>query len=161
MLIKWCIAMALGLFLAASAMADDGRWVVANGTDGLKFGYTSANSDNFTIIWFHCDPRTKQIIVSASVGEERPVSGQGAFTFGLGGVSRYISGPVGESDVRGLYYLETTISPNDVLLSILSTDSGGRWTGPSRVIFSNSKGGGVLALTGAKVAVEQFRAWCR
>jgi hypothetical protein len=161
MLIKWCIAIAVGLFPAASAMADDGRWVVANGTDGLKFGYTSADSSNFEIIWFRCDLRTKQVVVSASVGAERPVSGKGVVTLGLDDVKRQISGPVGESAVRGLYYLETTISPNDVIWSILSTSTDARWTGASRVLFTNYKGGGVLALTGAKVAVQQFRAGCR
>lgn len=148
---RWPVFCVLAvLLLPAAAYAQS--WRSARGDDGIKFGYTEPDSNNFHPIWFRCDPGTRQIHVTAAVGERRPASGRATATIDGGTGPIAISGAVAEFDFDGMFSLEATIPRTHPFFAL---------AGDRDLAFSSGTLRGTLKAAGLKAAIQQFLAGCR
>ena len=138
--------------LAQPALAD--RWVFVNERDNLKFGYQRTGSNNFETLWFECESETRQILVSAAVGNRRPRSGRATIKITGGGKSATLSGPVAEDEFDGVYPLDMGVAPNHPVFALLSSGQALSYEAPGW------KRPG-LSTTGQKDGAEKFLAACR
>ena len=142
---RWFLAL---LLVVLPSVASAQSWRSTRGDDGIKFGYTEPGSNNFHPIWLRCDPVSKQIHVTAAVGERRPASGRATVT--IDGVA--IAGPVAEFDFDGMFSLETTIPRTHPFFAL---------AGDRDMSFTGGTLRGTLKPAGLKAAIQQFLAGCR
>ncbi len=140
------------LALAQPTLAD--RWVFVNERDNVKFGYQRAGSNNFETLWFDCESETKQILVSAAVGNKRPRSGRATVKITGGGKSATLAGPVAQEEFNGVYPLDMAVARNHPVFALLSSGQALSYAAPG---WKRAK----LANTGQKDGAENFLAACR
>jgi len=140
------------LALAQPALAD--RWVFVNEKDNVKYGYQPSGSNNFETLWFECESETKQILVSAAVGNKRPRSGRATVKITGGGKSAMLSGPVAQEEFNGVYPVDMAVARNHPVFALLSSGQALSYAAPGW----KREG---LASTGQKDGAEKFLAACR
>jgi hypothetical protein len=152
MLLKaFFVLLACGLSQATAA-AD--RWAFRNADGEIKLGYIESGSNNFATLYFECDATTREIRVSAAVGNRRPKSGRATASVRAGGQNASIAGPVSEFDFDGVYSLETTLPRDHPVFDLLATGAPVSYAAPG---WTRPK----LATAGQKDATAKFLAACR
>jgi len=147
--------MSVTVFLSASSPAATAseQWTYTRGDDGPKFGYSvPGNPNNFEFVYAICDPTTKVITFTVSVGPKRPAAGTASATFVSAAGKVALTGAVEAEDFEGIYYLSAAVPREHAVFQIIAG-------GP--VQFSNPAGTFTLMATGAKQVVSRFLAACR
>jgi hypothetical protein len=140
------------LALAQPALAD--RWVFVGDRDNLKFGYEPSGSKNFETLWFECESETKQILVSAAVGNKRPRSGAASVKITAGGKSATLAGPVAQEEFNGVYVVDMGVARDHPIFALLTSGQALAYTAPGWKRLG-------LATTGQKDGAKKFLAACR
>jgi hypothetical protein len=143
----------LGCGLTQAAAAAD-RWVFRSADGEIKAGHVEAGSNNFDTLYFECDAATREIRVSAAVGNRRPKAARATVTLRAGGATASIAGPVSEFDFDGVYALETTLPRDHPVFDLLATRAPVSYVAPG---WTRPK----LTTAGQKDAVAKFLAACR
>ena len=143
----------IALLLASNAALAQGRWLFSpDGGEGAKFGYVAQpGSNNFSPLWIYCAADTRQVVVTAYVGERRPNDGRGSFTLTAPGEPAVtVAGEVAPEAFDGLYTLAARIARGDPLLALLARAQPMAYTGGT--IRAN------LAANGLPEATRKLRA---
>ena len=152
MKVSYVLATALAC-LSGPALAAEG-WGFVNDPEELKFGYRLSGENNFDTIWFRCDTQTRQIVVSAAVGNKRPAKGRASVTLAAGPQKVTVSGPVSEDEFDGVYSLEVELPKEHALFRLLESGQPVSYSAPG---WRRPK----LSSRGQKTEVERFLAACR
>ena len=152
MALKTCLVLLACAVSQAAAAAD--RWAFRSADGEIKFGYVESGSSNFETLYFECDGATREIRVSAAVGNRRPKSGRATATVRAASRTASIAGPVSEFDFDGVYSLETTLPRDHPVFDLLATGAAVSYAAPG---WTRPK----LATAGQKDAAAKFLAACR
>jgi hypothetical protein len=143
----------LGCGLSQAAAAAD-RWAFRNADGEIKFGHVASGANNFDTLYFECDAATREVRVSAAVGNRKPTSGRATVSVRAASRSASIAGPVSEFDFDGVYALETTLPRDHPVFDLLATGAAASYAAPG---WTRPK----LATAGQKDALAKFLAACR